>query len=372
MSTKLDRLLVIVTAGGGSHDENRARLLTDGLANSAEFVAVDHKHKSSSARQISALLQQPWDLVYLEGTGLAGGLPLIAARVGRKQPFLVSSGDPISGYFRTTLGPAVALPSDVYERLLYRSCGGFVGWTPYLTGRALQMGARRGLTVEGGADVKKFRPASVAERAAARARFGLDPQHLVCAVVGSLAWSKRQRYAYGLELIESLKRVTRADLSVLIVGDGDGRRELEARVPAYLRSRVVFTGRLAPSDVVEAIWACDIGFVTQTIDALGNYRLSTKLPEYLACGVPVAMSPVPGFYDYVSEAGWALPAAHPAAAAFHTRCAAWLDGVSREAALALGGNARALAEARFSYELLRARFQTFALAVAAEPGPPWR
>ena len=129
----------------------------------------------------------------------------------------------------------------------------------------------------------------------------------------------------------------------------------------------MFTGRLEEDEVVGAMNAADIGFVTQSLDGLGNYRLTTKLPEYLACGLPVAMSPIPGFYDYVREAGWALPPFHPASADFHAGCASWLDGLTREEIATRSVHARPLAEARFDDERLSARFCAFVEDLLREP-----
>jgi hypothetical protein len=71
------------------------------------------------------------------------------------------------------------------------------------------------------------------------------------------------------------------------------------------------------------------------------------------------MSPVPGFYDYVREAGWALPARHPASPEFAREAAAWLDGLGRGEILEKAAHARAVAEQRFDYERLSARFAAF-------------
>ena len=179
-------------------------------------------------------------------------------------------------------------------------------------------------------------------------------------MVGSLRWTPRQSYCYGLELVETLKRLKRPDISLLIVGDGTGKDILQSRLPDDLRGRAVFTGRLPETEVVRALNAMDIGFITQTLDQLGNYRLTTKLPEYLACSLPVAMSPVPGFFDYALGAGWALPARHPASPEFHQQCAAWLDRLTAEEVAAKAQPARAIACERFDYSLLSRRFQLFA------------
>lgn len=361
----LKTVLCLNPRGKGDLHELRARRLCAHLEADVTHYNVDRSLPARvAAQEVWKLLRsRKWDLVYQEGTGLVGGANLIrAARVSR-QRYIVSSGDPIGGFFRVTRGPAYGLALGFYERLLYRYCAGFVGWTPYLTGMALQLGARRAVTVEGAVDRKVFRPFSRPERLAAKQRYGLHPDHVVCGVVGSLKWTPRQAYCYGLELVEALKRVRRADLSLLIVGDGDGRSRLEAAVPEALRARVVFTGRLPEAEVVSAMNAMDVGFITQTLDGLGSFRLTTKLPEYLACGLPVAMSPTPGYFDYVRPAGWPLPPLHPASPEFHAGCAAWLDGLCWDDINEKAGRAPAVAAQRFDYDVVGAKFRDFVHAL---------
>lgn len=357
------RILCLVSAGQGGQDEARARLLSGAVARdtgahiSFEFADKGMGRRATAAR-IAARLKERFDLVYLEGTGIAAGWPLLQA--GRRgQKYLVSSGDPISGFVKTTSGPLPGRIFAGYERLLMCHCTGFVGWTPYLAGRALELGAPRAITVEGGVDQAVFHPPSREEKQAARQRFGIAPDHLTCIVVGGLKWSPRQSYVYGLELIEALRYLQRTDVSMLIVGDGTGRAVLEERRGAAFQKQVTFTGRLPPSEVAIALWAADIGFVTQTLDGLGNYRLTTKLPEYLASGLGVAMSPIPGFYDYVFDAGWALPALHPASPEFHRGCARLLDGLTRDEIAQKSVHATRIARQRFNSEDLANRFSRF-------------
>ena len=357
----MNELLCINAGGLGDLHGLRLRRLTDRMeANISVFDVDKRKSRWTNSRAIWRRLQErDWDLVYLESTGIAAGVPLILARHLWGQRFVVSSGDPVSGYVHTVHGRVPGAAAGVYERLLYRASAGFIGWTPYLTGRALQLGAPRGVTVEGAVDLDLFRPFGAAERAAARADFGLPADHLVCGVVGSLQWTPRQRYCYGLELVEMMKYLERTDVSVLIVGDGTGRARLESRVPPSLRDRVVCTGRVPERDVVRALNAMDVGFITQTLDGLGSYRLTTKLPEYLATGLPVAMSPIPGLYDYAADCGWALPPLHPTTDAFHRGCAALVDGLTPDAVSKAAAAARSVAEERFDYEVLKPRFQAF-------------
>lgn len=357
----MKKVLCINTGGKGNLHGLRMRRLTSSLNAEVTYYDVDRTiSRSAASRAVWQLLtSSKWDLVYQESTGLAGGVNLIRAAIAHKQPFIVSSGDPIGGYFQVTKGNLAGQVFTAYEKMLYRTCTAFVGWTPYLTGAALNLGAKRAITIEGAVDLSIFFQQSPAEQLATRARYRIPTEHLVCGVVGSLNWNDQQSYCYGLELIESLKLLKRNDVSMLIVGDGEGKSKLEAAIPAALRSRVIFTGRLSESEVVSAMNAMDIGFVTQTLDQLGSYRLTTKLPEYLACGLPIAMSPIPGFYDYVVPAGWALPPYHPASCEFHQRCADWLDRLTADEVKQRSSYAVEIAHRSFDYGKLSTKFCNF-------------
>jgi hypothetical protein len=337
--------------------------LTEGLNIEKVFFDIDKSEsRLANARAIWNLLgTRDWDLIYQEGTGIAAGIPLILASQLRNQRYVISSGDPIGGFFRTVKGPLTGFVLEQYERQLYRHSAGFIGWTPYLTGMALKMGAPRAVTVEGAVDTSMFTPYSPEKRRLMKEHYGLSPNHIVCGVVGSLTWTRRQQYCYGLELIEMLRYLDREDVSILIVGDGDGRPILQERVPEAWRSQVVFTGRLPEEEVADALNAMDIGFIAQTLDGLGSYRLTTKLPEYFATGLPVAMSPIPGYYDYARTAGWSLPASHPADPTFHRACAQWLETVQREDIHTRREKALSIAKRSFEYHVVRPKFNEFVI-----------
>ena len=360
------RILCINSGGRGSLDDLRVRRLASFLRDAEiTFFDIDKGSRGKSGGDLWRLIgSHPWDLIYQEGTGITGGVAAIRAARVKGARYVVSVGDPVSNFFRVTRGAFYAAPFSLYEQQLYRASAGVVGWTPYLVGRALTLGAPRAVTIEGAVDTQIFREFTAVEKRAARDRFGLAHDHVVCGIVGSLIWVGRQQYCYGLDLIETLKRVTRGDISLLIVGDGDGRARLETLVPPALRDRVRFTGRLSPDDVVAAMNAMDIGFITQTLDDLGSFRLTTKMPEYLACGLPIAMSPTPGYYDYIgAAAGWALPPFHPASAPFHEGCARWLDGLDRDEIVSKSASCRQIACERFAYEVLGVRFAQFVQAL---------
>ena len=357
----MKKVLCIVTAGKGNQDELRARRLTGLLKAEITYYFVDRTvPRFAALQEIYHLLKSvQWDLVYQEGTGIAGGINVILAAMLREQPFVISSGDPIAGFFLTTGGLWQGKIMEIYERLLYKTCTGFIGWTPYLTGAAMKMGAKRAVTVEGAVDLNVFYGYESERRREVRQKYGIPENHVVCGIVGSLKWVPRQSRCQGYELVETLKRLRREDVSMLIVGDGTGKSRLEQAIPEELRSRVILTGRVPQTEVVDTINAMDIGFVTQIMGKLGNYRLSTKLPEYLACGVPIAMSPVPGFYDYAATAGWPLPPYHPTSEQFYQNCALWIDRLSWEEIREKGQKAREIAQKYFDYDLIGFKFHNF-------------
>jgi glycosyltransferase involved in cell wall biosynthesis len=356
----MKKVLCLGTAGKGGQDERRIYRLAKWLEADIYYYFVDRSiSKIAAAKDLWQVLQsESWDLVYQEGTGLAGGVNLILASLLRKQPYVVSSGDPIAGFFRTTKGNLVGNLFEIYEHLLYRCSVGFIGWTPYLTGVALRMGAPKAVTVEGAVVKDVFYPYSQEKRKEIRQQLGIPKNHLVCGVVGSLIWVSPQAYCYGYELVEILKRIKREDISFLIVGDGDGKARMEQTVPEELRDRLVFTGRLPESEVVAAMNAMDIGFVT-LFGEMGNYRLTTKLPEYLACGVPVAMNPTAGFYDYAANGGWALPEGHPSDREFLDQCALWLDHLGWQEVNRKKEAAVEVAAQYFDYEVIAPKFRDF-------------
>jgi glycosyltransferase involved in cell wall biosynthesis len=148
------------------------------------------------------------------------------------------------------------------------------------------------------------------EPASARRRLGVPSDCLVFGIVGSLEWNARVGYCYGLELLEALALVDRPDVRILIVGDGSGRGELERRAEA-LGARAILTGRVEPRSVPMHLAAMDVASLPQSVDKLGAYRYTIKLPEYLAARLPVVTGQIPLAYDLDGGWLWRLPGDAP-------------------------------------------------------------
>jgi hypothetical protein len=299
------RVACFATQGSDSGDEQRIRALLDPLSPVVLPFDRARKPRSGLATALRLVRERP-DLVVMEGTGVAGALAVLAARAAGVR-YVVSSGDAVEPYlssFRPWLRPV----ARAYERLLCSRSAGFIGWSPYLVGRALTLGAPRAMTA---ANWAPGAPRPTIDRDAARRRFGVPDGALVFGLVGSLAWHERAGYCYGTELVRAASGLERRDLVVLIVGDGNGRGPLERLAGRRLGETVLLPGAVPRADVPLALAAMDVASLPQSVDGVGAFRYTTKLSEYLAAGLPIVTGEIPLAYDLDDGWLWRLPGNAP-------------------------------------------------------------
>jgi Glycosyl transferases group 1 len=323
------RVVCFATQGSGHHEEARILALLEDHAPVTWPFARAHKARSAIRLVRRGIHERP-ALVVMEGTGVAGGIAVLLLHRLGGIPFVVSSGDAVAPFLTSRhrwLRPFAA----AYERLLYRSCAGFIGWTPYLCGRAIELGARHTTWAAGFADG----PPEPGARDLLRARFGFGEDDIVFGIAGSLDWNDRVGYCYGLELVGAVMRVDRPDVKVLIVGDGSGAERLAALAGERLGDRVVLAGRVPRRDVVAHLAAMDVGSLPQSLDAAGALRYTTKLSEYVAAGLPVITGYLPLAYEF--DDGWIvrLPGDRPWDATYVEHLSAFMAAASPSAVRAL-------------------------------------
>lgn len=291
------RILAFATQGAGTNDEARLRALLNNFA--TEFFPFDRSLKFASFRALLGKMKRGhYDLAVMEGTGIAGGAALLLARMWG-QRYVVSSGDAV-GPFVSAKQPELGWLFGWYERYLCRHASAFIGWSPYLTGRALTFGARRAATAPGWAET-----GMAAENK--RLALGIPPQTLVIGIVGSLDWNEYWKYCYGMELVRALAISRREDAMVLIVGGGSGLAELKRAAGP----RVLFTGAVPREDVPTYLAAMDIASLPQSCDGVGSFRYTTKVSEYIAAGLPIVTGQIPLAYDLDEGWLWRLPGDAP-------------------------------------------------------------
>ena len=298
-------VLVVATKGAGSNDERRILELL------ADFDPVSHpfergRKAANLPRLLRRMVRDRPRLVVLEGTGIVGGVAVMLGRLLLGIPYVVSSGDAVGPFLAGTRA-ILAVPGWIYEALLCRLAAGFIGWTPYLVGRALTFGSPRAVTAAGFAQ----HPRSPLDRNAARERLGIPRDALVFGIAGSLDWNERRGYCYGLELVRARAAVDRDDVVVLVVGGGSGLERLRRLAGARLGRHVLLPGPVPPEEVPTYLAAMDVGSLPQSLDQVGMFRYTTKISEYVDAQLPIVTGRLPLAYDIAETWSWRLPGEAP-------------------------------------------------------------
>jgi hypothetical protein len=296
------------TKGTGSNEAQRIEWLTSGLSDRVELPFQKSAKLSSFVKLWRKIVAERPALIVMEGTGIAGGLASMFAHWLMGIPYVVSSGDAVGPFISSHHAWAGPL-FEWYERCLCRAATGFIGWTPYLCGRAMAFGTRRTVTApgwviggEGGEPV---------DRSAIRMAWGVPDSAIVVGLVGSLMWNRRYRWCYGMDLVRAAKTLERKDLVIVIVGGGSGWERLRKEAGTALGKTVFLPGPVPLEEVTKVLRAMDVGSLPQSVDAVGAYRYTTKLPEYASCGLPVITNQIPVAYDLGLEWMWRLPGDAP-------------------------------------------------------------
>ncbi|MBC8106763.1 MAG: glycosyltransferase [Anaerolineae bacterium] len=322
------RIIGFSTKGAGSNEEARLRGLL--RHHSPEIFPFDRQHKARCFRELLKIAKQRRpDLFVMEGTGVAGGLACLIARALFRTRYVVSSGDAVGPYIRSRtilLAPLFA----VYERILCRFCSGFIGWTPYLVGRAMTFGAPRAMTAAGWSLVEMTDEQRGAARERVRRELNIADDDIVIGIAGSLFWSKRLGYCYGYELVRAMERVNRPDVKVLIVGGGAGLDRLRSLAGDRLGKSIFLPGEVPWSSVLNYLSAMDVGSLPQSVDGLGSFRYTTKISEYAAARLPIVTGRLPMAYDLDVGWMWRLRGELPWGDTYVSALAELLNTITRE------------------------------------------
>ncbi len=301
-------ILAFATKGTGSNEEKRLRSLLQVV--DASFLPYDKSKKFLSFwRLLRVFSKFRRRLIVMEGTGIAGGLACLLGRLLFGHRYVFSSGDAV-GPFVGSHYRLLAIPFGIYERILCQASSGFIGWTPYLVGRAMTFGAPRGVTAPGWVIGRSSADAVIA-RQEARSRWGVSDNCIVFGIAGALVWSRRRKYCYGLELVRAIRQVSRDDIAVVVIGDGSGLDHLRKEAGSDLGKRVFLPGRVPLDQVMENLCGFDVASLPQSMDAVGAFRYTTKISEYRSLNLPIVTSRIPASYDLDLGMSWRLPGAGP-------------------------------------------------------------
>ena len=303
------KILVFATKGTGSNEEARIVKLLQNFG--VDIVPFDRSHKFKSfIHIIQQGLRIKTSLVVMEGTGFLGGMACLFLRWFFKIPYVFSSGDAIAPFIGLNY-PLLVPIAHIYERILCRFCAGFIGWTPYLVGRALTFGSPKGLTAEGWAYFPRTIEELADRRITLRKELGIPEDALVFGILGAIAWTKRFRYCYGYELVKAFQQINRQNVVILVVGDGTGLVYLKELAGEDLGKRIFMPGNVPFEQVLDYMAVMDVASLPQSVDKVGSFRYTTKVSEYVGARLPIITSQIPMAYDILGDWVWRIPGDKP-------------------------------------------------------------
>jgi glycosyltransferase involved in cell wall biosynthesis len=263
------------------------------------------------------------------------------ARDARARIVHTYHGHVLDGYFT----PAVAAAFSTAERFLARRSDALIAVSPLVQRDLIEAhrigDSARFRVVPLGFDLRPFVVIGDAERAAARAQFGLDPGAHVVSIVGRLTAIKQPEV-----FLDAAARIAAADprAAFLVAGGGELETALRAQATRLgIDARVRFLGW--QRTVASVYAASDLVAVTSR-----NEGTPVALIESMAAGVPGVAFAVGGVPDVISHPDLGALVADSSAGAFADRAIALLrdDSARRR----MGEQARAAVCARYGLDRL--------------------
>ena len=189
------------------------------------------------------------------------------------------------------------------EKWVFNHCDGLVFVSSAFRDQVLAAHGSLARTIisPNAADISRFDPA-VIDRHAIRRRLGIDDK-LVCGYLGAfIEWHGIHRFVD--EAAPQLAE--RADIALLLVGDGKTRAQVEASLQRHgVASHAVLTGAVPHDQVPDLLAAMDISVLPDS----NTYGSPMKLFELMAMGVPVIAPDYGPIAEVIEDGvtGWLFP-----------------------------------------------------------------
>ena len=182
------------------------------------------------------------------------------------------------------------------NRWLYRQAAAIVTTGQSLRGHLLERLALAPADVHSiptGIDTGRFAPV---ERGRAKAELGLDPAHRHIGIVATLrSWKGH------LFLLDAFVRIERADLRLLLIGEGPMREPIQERIAALgIGERVSLVGQR--SDPERWLPALDVF----CLPSYANEGVPQAILQAMACALPIVTTPVGAILEAVADGETAL------------------------------------------------------------------
>jgi len=304
-------------------------------------------------RSIKVALTLDYDVIFATSTPLTAGLPGIAARWLRRKRFVFEVRDlwpELPRSMGVITNPIVLGAMSVLEFVSYRSAHRLIALAPGIADGIISRGvqARNVIEIPNGCDLDVFGNMSDASRP-----LMVSPGDLCVVYTGT------HGIANGLDAVLDAARVLeergRADIKLVLIGDGKLKNKLQDRAKRETLNNVLFYPPVSKAQLARILSAADLGLqILANIRAFSFGTSPNKFFDYIAAGLPV-LNNYPGWVAdliHSHDCGFVVCPDDPAAFADALELAA----SDRRRLRNMGTNARALAEKQFDRRQLAAQF----------------
>ena len=296
-------------------------------------------------RSISLSLTEQYDLVFATTTPLTAGIPGIFARWLRGKPFVFEVRDlwpelpRVMGVIRN---PLVLQALSILEWASYHSAHRLIGLSPGI----IEGIARRGIPQEritlisNGCDLNIF--ADEAVQPWRPKQVGSDDFLAVYAGTHGMA----NDLDAILDVAGELKRRNRGDITLLLIGQGKLKAELQQRANTEQQHNVVFHDPVNKARLAGLMASANIGLqILADVPAFCYGTSPNKFFDYIAAGLPVLINYSGWLAELITEnqCGFVVPASNSVAFADALEQAA----DNRELLIKMGRQSRILARNQF-------------------------
>jgi len=224
------------------------------------------------------------DVTVLYSVPTYGLQVVLISRLLRK-PILFHSFDVLNKFVRQ---PELGFMVKLLEKFVYRECEAVVAITPSLANYVEELGARKNYVriIPNGVDIRRF-GASSEEPSPILRDHGLVGKRIILYTGWLYPFSGLDHVLQGID--SSLKA---EDVYFVVAGEGELSQTI--RAIASKAPRVVFLGRVPFEDVVGLIQGSTLCINPFQEDERSVRAFPNKVLEYMACGKPSLVTPLPG------------------------------------------------------------------------------
>ena len=304
-------------------------------------------------RSVVIALREPCDVLFATSTPLTAALPGICARWWRRTPFVFEIRDlwpELPRAMGVITNPLVLFLMRILEWLGYHSATRLIGLAPGIIEGIAQRGipASRIALIPNGCDNSVLVPPSSRWRPA-----GVADGDLLAIFSGA------HGIANGLDAVLDaglvLKARHRADIKILLIGDGKLKSQLQERARREGIDSILFHDPVDKERLGGLLAAADLGLqILANVPAFYQGTSPNKFFDYIAAGLPVLIN-YPGWLAEIvtaTQSGFATAPSDAAALADALEEAA----DNREQLRSMGQRAQRLARERFDRDALGEQF----------------